>query len=191
MKRLVLALAAVLLLAGCFGEDKKPSPSASSLVDSAITEIAAGHQETAEALLRQALKKEPDNALAHYNLGVIFQSRGDNQAALDEYGKALVANPKYVPALFNTATIYGNSNPALAITTYKRVIALQPLAPTAYLNLGLLEIGSGLESQGIADLTAALRQDPSLVKQLTPAIKKKVSDANDLPPGTPTPTATP
>ena len=46
----------------------------------------------------------PDDPVADYNLGVIYQSAGDRRDALRHYSQALRVNPRYVPALFNQAT---------------------------------------------------------------------------------------
>lgn len=178
MSRRFVAAALVLtaLIAGC--SKNKESKDPETLLKAAVAAQTKGEDDAAIGLFREVLEKQPGNVIAHYNLGVIFQKRNFIDDALREYGAALTSNPKYVPALFNSATIYGNTDPALAITTYRKVIALQPKAPTAYLNLGLLELGSGLREQGLKDLTTALRQDPTLIDRLTPQVKKQIGEAN-------------
>jgi len=174
------------LLVGCGGgSDGKPAD-ASTLLAAGIKAQQQGDANAARQLFEQVLAKQPSNFYAHYNLGVLDQQAKDTAAALREYGAALTINPTYVPAMFNEATIFASTDPALAIATYRKVIALQPKAPTAYLNLGLLEAAHGELQQGIKDLNTALHQDPSLGPQVPPALLKKVGAyANSTP--TPTP----
>lgn len=184
MPRYALTAAAVVagltlsLTAGCSGSSSTSSnsskPDAKALVSAGLAELNRGKQDNALGLFREAAAAQPNNVLAHYNIGVILQGRGKNVEALAAYGLAIAADPKYVPALFNEGTIYGVTNPALAITTYRRVIALQPKAPTAYLNLGLLEVNSGIVAQGVKDLQTALHQDPALLARLSPALRNQV-----------------
>lgn len=168
------------LLAGCSsgsGGDH-PKANAGTLLAAGLQAQKAGDTQAAKQLYQQVIAKDPSNVYAHYNLGVIAQQAKDNSTALREYGAALAANPNYVPALYNEATIYGESNPALAITTYKQVVSLQKQSPTAYLNLGLLEVKTGQKRQGYADLLTALHQDPTLAGGLSPKLKRQLSQAS-------------
>jgi Tfp pilus assembly protein PilF len=158
-----------------------------SLLDSGLAQLKQSHPDEALVLFRKAAAQAPHNAIAHYNIGVILQGRGQNADALGEYGLAIAADPKYVPPLFNQATIYGVTNPPLAIVTYRRVVELQPIAPTAYLNLGLLEVSSGLRAEGTKDLQTALKQDPSLLARLSPSVKSQLGKQAPAPTATPTP----
>jgi tetratricopeptide (TPR) repeat protein len=168
------------LLAGCSSGsgDDKTKTNAGTLLAAGLQAQKAGDTQAAKQLYQQVIAKDPSNVYAHYNLGVIAQQAKDNSTALREYGAALAANPRYVPALYNEATIYGDSNPALAITTYQQVISLQKQSPTAYLNLGLLEVKSGQKQKGYADLLTALHQDPSLAAGLPPKLKRQLSQAS-------------
>jgi Tfp pilus assembly protein PilF len=181
-----LLLLAPLLVAGC-GDDKPKAKEATAaqLVQAGLAATQQGDQDAAISAFTGAAKKDPHNVFAHYNLGTIFQKQGNNVLALQEYGLALASDPKYVPALYNEATIYGTTDPALAITTYRRVISLQPNAPTAYLNLGLLEAKAGLFDLAKQHLQKALDQDPSLVKSIPKDVFAKE------PKSTPSPTASP
>jgi tetratricopeptide (TPR) repeat protein len=184
------AVAFLGLLTACGGgSDGKPAD-ANTLLAAGIKAQQQGDTNAARQLFEQVLAKQPNNFYAHYNLGVLDQQAKDTASALREYGAALTINPSYVPALFNEATIFAGSDPALAITTYRRVITLQPKAPTAYLNLGLLEAAHGELQQGIKDLTTALHQDPSLGPQIPRALLKKVGDYAHSS-ATPTPTPSP
>lgn len=176
-------------LTACGGSSGGKPADANTLLQAGIKEQQKGDSNAARQLFEQVLAKQPNNFYAHYNLGVLDQQAKDNASALREYGTALTINPSYVPAMFNEATIFASTDPALAIATYRRVVALQPKAPTAYLNLGLLEAAHGELAQGIRDLNTALHQDPTLGPQVPPALLKKVGAyANSHATTTPTPT---
>jgi len=175
-------------LTACGGGSGGSKADANTLLAAGIKEQQKGDANAARQLFEQVLAKQPNNFYAHYNLGVLDQQAKDNASALREYGAALTINASYVPALFNEATIFATSDPELAITTYRKVISLQAHAPTAYLNLGLLEAAHGELAQGVKDLNTALHQDPSLGGQVPAALLKKVGAyANSA---TPTPTHT-
>ena len=185
---LVGALVLMGALTACGGSSGGKAADANTLLQAGIKEQQKGDANAARQLFEQVLAKQPNNFYAHYNLGVLDQQAKDTASALREYGAALTINPNYVPALFNEATIFATTDAALAITTYRRVIALQPHAPTAFLNLGLLEAAHGELAQGIKDLNTALHQDPTLGPQIPPALLKKVGAyANSA---TPTPSHT-
>lgn len=182
-RAVLLATLTALLTAGC-SDDKKadgptPSPSTTAttsveLVDAGLSLLEQGQQDAALAAFNDAATQDPQNHFAHYNVGVILQGRGDSQGALSAYGRALTAKPDYVPALFNEAILFTATDPALAITTYRRVIALQPKAPTAYLNLGLLEARLGQLPAAKRSLTTALTQDPALRANIPPDVARRV-----------------
>jgi tetratricopeptide (TPR) repeat protein len=153
------------LVSGC--NDSKPKEATSEqLVQAGLASAAKGDDKAALSAFSEAAGKDPKNFLAQYNLGTIYQKQGDTVLALQHYGLALQVNPNYVPALYNSAVIYGATNPQLAIITYRKIIQLQPKAPTAYLNLGLLEAKLGLFTQAGKDLQKALDQDPSLTSSI-------------------------
>jgi tetratricopeptide (TPR) repeat protein len=141
-------------------------------------------------LFEQVLLAEPNNYAALYNLGVIAQEQHDIPAALNEYGRALKVNPRYVPALFNSAGIYATTRPSVAIAVYRKIVALQPIAPTAYLGLGKLEIRHGQPRQGVKDLATALSQDASLLPQIPRPLRTLVrSQAARIQTASPSPAA--
>ena len=64
---------------------------------------AAGDYIGAEAIWRQVLLREPDNADAHYNLGLALASQGDYKAAIASYQRALELDPNLVTTQNNLA----------------------------------------------------------------------------------------
>jgi tetratricopeptide (TPR) repeat protein len=144
-----------------------------------------GKLSAAAQLYQQVITAEPKNVFAHYDLGVVDQANHDSVGALAAYGAALTINPKYVPALYNEATIYATTDPVSAISLYRQIITLQPTAPTAYLNLGLLEIKHNAPKQGVSDLTTAVKQDSSLLSSIPKHLQGLVSALVSPAPSTP------
>jgi Tfp pilus assembly protein PilF len=147
-------------MAACGGSDGN---SQASTLAAALQLQHQGQLAAAKQLYQHVIAAQPSNYVAHYDLGVIAQQQGDDSTALAEYGAALTAHPNYVPALYNQATIYQRTDPATAIDIYRRIIALQPHAPSAYFNLGLLETRSGSVQRGIQDLAQAVSQQSDLL----------------------------
>lgn len=183
IRLLLIAVLSPLLLTGCGDGSGSAKPAtAEQLVQAGLLQLNQGKNDAALTTFQQAADKQPSNVFAHYNIGVILQQQGKTAEALAAYGRALVAKPDYVPALFNSAIIYAATDAELAMSTYRRIIKLQPQAPTAYLNLGLLEAAAGQVAQAKKDLATAIKQDGSLVT----AIPKDIFDTKK-----PAPTATP
>jgi len=56
-----------------------------------------GDRDGAIAEYREALRLNPANHLAHYDLGVALEKKGDRQGALQEYRAAYQLDPKTPP----------------------------------------------------------------------------------------------
>lgn len=165
---------AVLALAVCgCGDSSKSTASSgadySTLVGAGVALLGKGNVGAAEQLFTQAIAKDPDAPVGHYDLGVAYQRAGDVNDALVQYSRALLVNSHYVPALFNQAEIYSSRNPLLAMFYYRQVIRIQPRSPTAFLNLGLLEYPSD-QAQALPDLARAVQLQPSLRAQVPPPL---------------------
>lgn len=139
------------------------SPAAAA-VEAGLGKHVAGDLDGAGAEYRAALKTDPRNVLALYNLGLIAQTQGDVGEAEKQYRAALAADPDYQPAVFNLAILRKAANAnAEAEQLYRRAISLRPGDAGAHLNLGLLlrETGQGL--QGDAEVAVARKLNPELV----------------------------
>lgn len=134
-----------------------------------------GNTQAAQQLFTKALAKSPNDPVAHYDLGLAYQQTGDLRHALVQYNRALLLNSRYVPALFNEAVIYSLHDVPLAIFYYRKVTAMQPTAPTAFLNLGLLESQiKALHRRAVQDLKRAVDQDPSLRPRIPADLRAEV-----------------
>lgn len=71
-----------------------------------LLHTARRHSE-AEACYRFALEREPSHAIAAFNLGVVLEDQGANDAAIEQYVNALNLDPTLPDAHYNLARLYG------------------------------------------------------------------------------------
>lgn len=164
MKVKPLALAAAMLVIGLAACGTPPT--AQSLVSQGLKAQLAGDESTAESTYQQAIKLDPNNAVAHYNLGTVYDRQGNTSQAVTEYTATLVISPTFTDALFNLAVDTATSDPAGAQRLYLRVLALQPTFAAAWLNLGFIVQGEGKLADAKADWAKAVALDASLASHV-------------------------
>jgi Tfp pilus assembly protein PilF len=147
-----------------------------TLVGAGMALLREGNVNAAQQLFEQAVAKDPEGPVAYYDLGVSYQQQGESAVATRMYRRAIRGDPRYVPALYNLAVILGQRNRPLAVQTamfyYRRIIQLQPDSPTAYFNLGLLEITkNALRAHALRDLSRAFKLEPALRDRVPAALR--------------------
>lgn len=121
-----------------------------------------GRYGEAEPLLRRALEGL-DDAVTHYNLGLLLATTGRLDEAVAAYRKALERDPQNSNARVNlAAALARRGNVAEAIAELERVVAADPEHALAQANLGLLLAGRGARARAIEHLREAVRLDPDL-----------------------------
>jgi arylsulfatase A-like enzyme/Flp pilus assembly protein TadD len=75
------------------------------LVQIATVHLLSGRDAAAEEALREALVLSPDMSLAHHTLGLLAARRGDDQAALARWRRALELNPNEHDALLKLGSL--------------------------------------------------------------------------------------
>ena len=106
--------------------------------------IEAKRFDEAEQALRRALEKKPGLVLAHFDLGLVHEGRGQLAQAIDAYQTELAGNPTAYRAAFNAAKLLqkiGRANDAIA--HFRKVVEIEPAFGTGHLYLAqaLLETG--------------------------------------------------
>jgi tetratricopeptide (TPR) repeat protein len=159
-----------LALAACGGGGSHASYKA--LLAQGIKLLNHGDTAAAGQKFQEAIAKNKQNPVAHYDLGVVYQRQGKIHDAKREYGLAIHYDPAYVPALYNQAGLFADTFPPLAIFYYHRIVHLKPQSPTAYLNLGLVEAGlPQLRKHALRDLAHAVKLDPKLRASVPPSLR--------------------
>jgi tetratricopeptide (TPR) repeat protein len=115
--------------------------------DSQIAPIASAIRtrdyDTAVRLSRAALQGSPHNAQLWTLEGIALASKGDNQAALAAFERALKIAPHTIAALAGAAQIEYQAGNAAAVPLLNRLVQLRPEEPTAHAMLAVMEYRRG------------------------------------------------
>jgi|GEM_PF-2459474 len=70
--------------------------------------ITSGKSKEAEQQIMSQIEAHPDDALLRFELGYLYDEKGEEDKALDAYGMAIELDPNYYDAIFNYAVIHYN-----------------------------------------------------------------------------------
>jgi tetratricopeptide (TPR) repeat protein len=113
------------------------------------------------AVLEAHLAGAPDDAEAHYNLGVISAELGDRQRAEAAYRRALDLQPQLVEAINNLGFLDARAGRlAEARARFEAVLERQPEHTEALLNLAATRLQEGRPDEAIAVYDRGLARDP-------------------------------
>lgn len=117
---------------------EKPSDSADAVFEAARAAEDSGDIATAERLYRRAMKMDPADPSAPFNLGAILRSMGRRPEAEAAYRAAVKADPDYASAWYNLADLMDDQRRTVeAINCLKRALAANPNYADAIFNMGL------------------------------------------------------
>jgi tetratricopeptide (TPR) repeat protein len=111
----------------------------------------------------QIIEQNPDDAIAHENLGSIIDStNGDPDEAIKHLTKAIRLNQNSVGAFYNRGNAYSRKGDMdRAISDFTQVIRLEPNHAWAYYNRGICYKKKGDFRRAYSDFTEAHRLDPT------------------------------
>ena len=115
-----------------------------ALINRALLASDAGDLKGAEDWLSRAITAQPENALAHNNLGNVLGRQGLHGAAIDAYNRAVELAPGYADAHANLGDehfLLGRYD--LAQASFKRAVELEPANAKAQVQLSTLLLGKG------------------------------------------------
>jgi len=129
----------------------------------AILRYKSGNLQGAADDYIQIIEQDPDNVIAHENLGSIINSLdGDPDEAIGYLTKAIRLNQNCVGAFYNRGIAYDRKKDTdRAMSDYTQVIRLQPEHAWAYYNRGLCYKKKGDLKHAYSDFTEAYRLDPN------------------------------
>jgi protein O-GlcNAc transferase len=108
-------------------------------LQSAHDQHLAGYAEQAEALYREILAVQPENAIVYNDLGNLLQEQARYAEAIGCYQKAIQLDPGFAGAYYNLAeTLQDTGQIDEAVGYYRKVIELDPGFAGAYYNLGVI-----------------------------------------------------
>jgi tetratricopeptide (TPR) repeat protein len=103
------------------------------------------------------LKRNPGCWMAHYNLGIARNDRGDTDGAIAHYRQAVELRPSYGEAHYNLGRLLvqkGRLDEAIA--HYEKALEINPADAEAHNNLGTTLFASGRADEAIAHYRNAL-----------------------------------
>ncbi len=134
------------------------------LTYAAIKHIEKGRGDAAEPLLRDALKQDPSNAVAHTVLGTLHMMQRRDTDAQSEFVTALQIDPAYADAHLNYANLllrHGQADDAL--THYRLGLAVDPTNVLALNNVGAIFRDRGELEQAASYFRRAIAINPEFV----------------------------
>ncbi|MBU0469241.1 MAG: tetratricopeptide repeat protein, partial [Candidatus Omnitrophica bacterium] len=120
--------------------------------------------ENSLTLWQDVVKKSPNKARGHNNLGAEFIRRGKYDLALVEANKTLELNAGYYKAYYNRGIAYYNYRLyEKAIKDFKKSIELKPIYHDAYNYLGIYYFNNGNIDLALDNYNKALEFNPNYV----------------------------
>ncbi len=118
--------------------------------------------ENSKTVFANALAVNPDNFMAHTNLGSALDNEGNLAEASAHYEEAVRQSPSYPEALNNLGSARARQGRANeAIFYFQKAISVRPNFPLARYNLGLTYHGIGYYFSALIEWLNVLELDPS------------------------------
>jgi tetratricopeptide (TPR) repeat protein len=99
-------------------------------------------EEQAEGVLNEILEQNPDTINVYNTLGVLYRKRGDYQAALEQYGKALKIHPNQPKVYYNVGRLHVDlKDLEQAKLSFEKALALDPEFKEAREAMDAIDLG--------------------------------------------------
>lgn len=137
---------------------------AAELNEEAVACVKDHQYQQAVELLKAAIALQPNLAMAHYNLGRVYQITNEWDLAIDAFKHAIDLNPEFVAAFhelgfsYNQTARYGD-----AVECLQRAVKLQPTRVDLLTELGFAYSNNGRVPEAVALLKEAVRLKPDFV----------------------------
>jgi Flp pilus assembly protein TadD len=111
--------------------------------------------------LRQALRIDPDLAMAHTNLALALEARGDREEAIEHLQQALRIDPDLATAHFNLGKVLDTAGRRdEAIDHFRKAVAIEPTFADVHNDLGIALAKAGRGDEAIDHFRQAVAADP-------------------------------
>jgi cellulose synthase operon protein C len=111
--------------------------------------------------LQGALRNDPDNATAHYHMGIAYSQQGDAPRAESEWRDAVHVDPNLIQAQKALATLeLGRGENQAALDTAQQIVTTQPYSGDGYLLRSQAELQSQNYSEAQHDSEEAMKRAP-------------------------------
>ena len=142
-------------------------------LEQGVSAYKAGRTNEARELYLEVLQRDPQNAVANFNLGVAAQEANQTSEAEKYYREALDKEPDFVAALYNYAILMEEQGKYdLSEQAYRRILERYPDQTRARINLGFLLVERlNRRDEGVEEFRKALEFDPNLISRIPPDLR--------------------
>ena len=121
-----------------------------------------GKPELAAQRLERAVKSNPDDSAAHYNLGIALDQMEGYSEAVASYTRAAEIEPDSVDVRVNLgAALLASGDRRAAIKEFKKAVELAPADPGAWFGLGCAYLANSSFKKAVETFQRAAELDPS------------------------------
>lgn len=133
------------------------APERSQLLQQANALLDQGNLTGAEENLRKLIKKFPDDAFGHFQLGNVLFRQKKPEDAINSYREAIRVQPKYALAYNAIGIVYASqSRWEEAITEYKKALEINPNYGEGLTNFALALWQTNKKDEALSSLEKAL-----------------------------------
>ncbi|MBN1130578.1 MAG: tetratricopeptide repeat protein [Chitinispirillaceae bacterium] len=123
---------------------------------------ADGDRQKALSILREIVRREPENAGAYSNIGMLLHEIGDVNGALEAFRQSIAINPGLAEVHCNCGTAYFSlGNLAEAENSFNKAVELKPGLTAAMLGLGMVQQAAGDLEAAKKTFVDVLRRNPN------------------------------
>jgi tetratricopeptide (TPR) repeat protein len=127
-----------------------------------------GGKEVFEQMLTNAIRDDPESALAYYGRGCEYSQNGDLDRALEEFGAAIKIDANYANAYDSRGCVYAKkADYDQAIADFTEAIRINPKESFYYRHRGDVYADKKNYDQAIVDFTEAVNLELNEAKDLT------------------------
>jgi tetratricopeptide (TPR) repeat protein len=118
-------------------------------------------QDDAMVKYQEALRLDPELALAYVNISRLLQAKGDKAGAVDQLEKAIAVDPLFADAYNEWGLLLADDNQIpRAIEMFRKAIEVNSNYALAYNNLGYVFESQGKRDEAIKNYQIAVEKDP-------------------------------
>ncbi|MBT9392759.1 tetratricopeptide repeat protein [Hymenobacter sp. NST-14] len=172
----------MLLAAGPLQAQQTDTPA--QLVKQGVALYDQGKYDEAVLRYKQALRQDPGNHTARYELAMTYNALGQNEEAVALCRKLAKDDPEPGPSLYDTwgNALDGLHKPKDAVKVYQQGLRFYPNEGSLYYNLGVTQaVSLGQLEESMASMQQAVRCRPTHVNSVNTLMQLTLKQGNRVP----------